>query len=407
MGLLLPAVQQARESGRRAQCLNNIKQLSLACLQHEERTRRFPSGGWGPLWVGDPDRGNGIGAVSFDTTQQYYNAGQPGGWIYNILPYIEQQQLHDQGIGSTAGSGPDGSATGDQPSAKLAASQLRCSTQLSGLVCPTRRSGALLPVGTEPSTLLPGDGNGNASGPDTPAWTPAARQPYETNQLTAQVGRSDYAMNCGVRYTLHGGGSAGVVTIQKTTISGTTISPNLTDIIPDGCELQQGEYPTDLTTATKNKSSSGSGNFQISGIDWLTYVSVPWTGIGFPRSAIGTASIKDGLSQTYLCGEKYMMSDHYDDGADGGDNDTAYSGFGNDLYRSTDRPPQNDQRSVPRSCRFGGPHSGIVNMAFCDGSVRGINVGIDQTTNRNLGDRNDGQRIDESRDVLIGPQKFS
>ena len=44
MGLLLPAVQQARESARRTQCMNNIRQLSLACLQHEERTRRFPVG---------------------------------------------------------------------------------------------------------------------------------------------------------------------------------------------------------------------------------------------------------------------------------------------------------------------------------------------------------------------------
>ena len=36
VGLLLPAVNQARESGRRAQCSNNIRQISLACLAYAE-----------------------------------------------------------------------------------------------------------------------------------------------------------------------------------------------------------------------------------------------------------------------------------------------------------------------------------------------------------------------------------
>ena len=59
MGLLLPAVQSAREAGRRASCGNNIKQVALAALIHENTNRHFPSGGWGWAWVGDPDRGSG------------------------------------------------------------------------------------------------------------------------------------------------------------------------------------------------------------------------------------------------------------------------------------------------------------------------------------------------------------
>ncbi len=42
VALLLPAVQRARESSRRSSCLNNIRQLSLASLQYEVRTRRYP-----------------------------------------------------------------------------------------------------------------------------------------------------------------------------------------------------------------------------------------------------------------------------------------------------------------------------------------------------------------------------
>ncbi len=89
VSLLLPAVQNAREAGRRTQCMNNLKQLGLAAQQNLEKLRRFPSGGWGPQWIGDPDRGNSI--------------KQPGGWVYQLLPYMEQQALYDYGQGATAG----------------------------------------------------------------------------------------------------------------------------------------------------------------------------------------------------------------------------------------------------------------------------------------------------------------
>ena len=89
IALLLPAVQAAREAARIAHCQNNLKQLALGCLSHESATRRFPTNGWGPHWTGDADMGN--------------NWLQPGGWIYNILPYIEQQSLHDMGAGLPGG----------------------------------------------------------------------------------------------------------------------------------------------------------------------------------------------------------------------------------------------------------------------------------------------------------------
>jgi len=42
--LLLPAVQQAREAGRRAQCLNNLKQIVLAMHNYESAFKCFPPG---------------------------------------------------------------------------------------------------------------------------------------------------------------------------------------------------------------------------------------------------------------------------------------------------------------------------------------------------------------------------
>lgn len=77
--LALPAVEMARESARRTQCLNNIRQLGLASQSHLASQEHFPSSGWTHVWVGDPDRG--------------YGEDQPGGWCYNLLPYIELQSL--------------------------------------------------------------------------------------------------------------------------------------------------------------------------------------------------------------------------------------------------------------------------------------------------------------------------
>jgi prepilin-type N-terminal cleavage/methylation domain-containing protein len=83
VGLLLPAVQAARETARRLHCKNNLKQLGEAMALHHEAYCRFPSGGWGWLWVGDPDRGTG--------------PDQPGGCVYNVLAYLEQQSLREVG----------------------------------------------------------------------------------------------------------------------------------------------------------------------------------------------------------------------------------------------------------------------------------------------------------------------
>ena len=84
VALLLPAVQAARESARRTQCRNHLKQLALGAQNHHGAHGHLPTGGW-PDYVGDPDRGVG--------------KNQFGSWVYNTLPFAEQQQLYDMGKG--------------------------------------------------------------------------------------------------------------------------------------------------------------------------------------------------------------------------------------------------------------------------------------------------------------------
>src|SRR5262245_10197885 len=69
VALLLPAVQAARESARRAQCSNNLKQLGLAVTQYGDTYKgAFPVGSYACCY---------------------------GTWLVALLPYIEQKSLFD------------------------------------------------------------------------------------------------------------------------------------------------------------------------------------------------------------------------------------------------------------------------------------------------------------------------
>jgi prepilin-type N-terminal cleavage/methylation domain-containing protein len=118
IALLLPAIQAAREAARRSTCSNNLKQLGMACLNHAAAQKHFPTGGWGWFWVGDPDRG--------------FGPGQPGGWAYNILPYIEMNQLCNLGKGKP-----------DAEKRKFANRLIK--TPLVLMNCPTRRPAMAFP----------------------------------------------------------------------------------------------------------------------------------------------------------------------------------------------------------------------------------------------------------------------
>jgi len=105
IGLLLPAVQAAREASRRTQCTNHLKQIGLAFQNHHSSHGTFPTGGWN--WDAPPTYVNG---------RPVSGPEQKAGWGFQILPYAEAQNVWEAGPVEAIG------------------------TPISFFFCPTRRS---------------------------------------------------------------------------------------------------------------------------------------------------------------------------------------------------------------------------------------------------------------------------
>lgn len=87
VGLLLPAVQAAREAARRMSCTNKMKQIGLALHNYHDSFNRFPAGVFN---ASNPN----YAVNTWCSTGTNPNARVP--WTVAILPYLEQATLHDQ-----------------------------------------------------------------------------------------------------------------------------------------------------------------------------------------------------------------------------------------------------------------------------------------------------------------------
>jgi prepilin-type N-terminal cleavage/methylation domain-containing protein/prepilin-type processing-associated H-X9-DG protein len=331
IALLLPAVQAAREAARRVQCQNNIKQLALGCLTHENATGRFPTNGWGWKWTGDPDRGN--------------DWRQPAGWLYNILPYIEQQDLHDLGLGQGAwdSAAKINPTTGSPPGAN----SIRLTTPVSAFYCPTRRPPLAYPIS---------EGMKNAGGGADSA--PAG----------AVAGRSDYVGN---------GGDVFTTCDNPVAAAWATPGPQEGPTSVAEVESAPGEMTANAHTTFSNTAAAA-------------------TGIFYSASMITMADVSDGTTCTYLIGEKYVNPDNYTTGMDIGDND-GLEGDNEDNARWTYLAPMPDTAGNGARWLFGSAHSNGFYMAFCDGSVQFMGFNIDLIVHKNLGNRKDGVPVDPKK----------
>jgi len=302
--LLAPAVQGLREQGRRRQCADNARRLAGACLQHEAAQQFLPSGGWGWAWCGDPDRG--------------FGRTQSGGWLFSILPYLEQRTVHAAGLGLSGAE-------------KRAAIATRASTPVNVFHCPSRRAAVTYP--------------------DT--WTSWWRNGYVDHTAPRLVAKTDYAANA-------------------------------------GAGISSADLPIPMSAAQADSGTFGWARTDDPALG--TYCS----GVIFYRSQLELALIRDGLSNVYLLGEKFLQTDQYLSSIDRGDNQNAYVGFDWDSQRLTNPawPPKQDRPGVEDVRSFGSAHGNGFTAVFCDGSVRTVSYAINPETHRRLGHREDRQPAD-------------
>src|SRR5205085_8225727 len=79
-------------------------------------------------------------------------------------------------------------------------------------------------------------------------------------------------------------------------------------------------------------------------------------GIVFQRSQVRFKDVTRGTSNVCMVGDKYLNPFSYTNGADGGDNETMYVGFDNDICRTTHAPPQEDRNGYADTFIFGSAH---------------------------------------------------
>lgn len=256
VGLLLPAVQSAREAARTMQCRNHIKQISLAVHLHENQYKRFPDGGLD--WHSDRSMTNGVPEV---TPRQNW------GWLYQILPFIEQGAIYAEQSDSVVES-----------------------HTIPTYFCPSRRSDA---------------------------------KNFHLGRLMAL---NDYAGNGGLR-----------------------TQPN-----------------------------AHWGNGTSGGFFARSRHSSPCT----------TASIRDGLSNTIMAGEKSVEHQSYYI-ATCADNEGWTDGWDWDTIRWSNHSPIHDANASPCASWFGAVHQGGCQFAFGDGSVHTLSYSIDGELFRSLCHRED------------------
>ena len=145
----------------------------------------------------------------------------------------------------------------------------------------------------------------------------------------------------------------------------------------------------------------------------MYYYQMLATGVCFRRSMVRVRDIKDGTSNTYMAGEKYMNPDHYCDGVSVGDDQSWDASFCYDAIRwsgmtlqsqsgsgwvvtgmaSKTLAPSPDIPGMEQNQLFGSAHLDGFGMVFCDGSVHSISYSISPEVHHRLGNIADGLPI--------------
>jgi prepilin-type N-terminal cleavage/methylation domain-containing protein len=322
IGLLLPAVQKVREAAARMSCSNNMKQLALAAHNYESAYGVLPPGQLGPIGV--------TGTTNPNDSSSFYDA-QHFGLLMILLPYVEQDNLYRQFSTSTdiktKGARPNGTNQfwwGWNPDWSLA------HTKVKTFLCPSANVDVMTKTNFGPCFILMPDTY------DTPG----------TNAVT--IVTFPFSSNPGVDLNLGVTNYAGVA----------------------------GALGDNVST---NDSASGPGaNLQ------------QYVGIFTNRSRTPIVAITDGTSNTLMFGES--LGGTIPGTKDGAGNpptsptaapDRAWAWVGVGSLGTKFglapgggiNPSSNGANLLGGANYFSSRHTGIVQFAFGDGSVRPLRPG--------------------------------
>ncbi len=345
VALLLPAIQAAREAARRTQCKNNLKNIGLSIQNFISTNKIFPTGGTQP----NPDIGNYL-RDTYSQTNPFARQGpangpleQGLGWMYQILPYLEEGAVQN----------------------------LVRTSQLTGVPislynCPSRRGITYLNGATFPVSLV--DYAATVAGPARSEIGDTEFNKYLNDPDPYPYFRSKQegfwgCVDCGVN------SARGVSALKTPYRNGQVDFPGV---------IQRGDWVDHAPGVTPP------GGAHIGFMVKMTF-----------------NKIADGTSKTLVVSEKWVHVTLYQ-GSGGQADDRGWSdGWDFDALRSTLVPPRSDSTGETPSNDptevanyfLGSAHPGGFNAVFADGSVRGLNYDIDLETLNRLGNRSDGETI--------------
>jgi prepilin-type N-terminal cleavage/methylation domain-containing protein/prepilin-type processing-associated H-X9-DG protein len=345
ISLLLPAVQSAREAARRAQCINNLKQIGLSFANYESANSIFPLGAM--VLVSGPSNsgwGNEIG-----------NNGVS--WVALVLPYLEQSTVFNAiNFSQTIAAG------GPNATAFFATAWY---TRLSVLSCPSDGD----QEGFRPF------GSSNANGQDI-----SADPPFPPGGGTQMVAVSDYGVSFGDNYCI-GALNPGVTFPTETPY---TLWPNPPGLQRIGWPGYQGTY-ADINGNLPPTGAPGAlrGMFDVNN-----------------GQTVKISGVTDGTSNTIAAGEVLpaQRADNnvweWNSGGYGTTVPISYpsgqscslpgNGWGSNNWAS---------RCAYTNTGFKSKHPGGANFLFVDGSVHFLKSTIAMPTYCALGSRAAGEVI--------------
>jgi len=334
IALLLPAVQAAREAARRAQCVNNLKQLGLAVHNYHSQQNSFP-----PL----------MGNFGVGTAGPRADIGQwPIGWGVAVLPGVEQQALYNAVNFSDGADGPMNYLTVS-------------STRISSLVCPSENRNQGPWVSSSFTNYAANIGGPASLAAFTGIFVPMLNSP------SGSSGYGGSTRNCG---------SFGMESVTDGTSNTAMFSERLVGLAGDPV-VRVGTPDANRATFQVSVTVNVDANNNAEAVSFLQAC----------RSLPGTTSTQGTQNNPWIAGAVWAGSHT------GTFRFNAYNHVntpnGLSCYAANGFPPASVTDSITPSSN----HSGGVNVTMADGSVRFIKTTINPQTWWGIGSRNGGEVI--------------